>query len=256
MQDLPIRNIFLPATLAASSIFLGLTLPAALVASDSSLLNQLPILNRSINIDWRNLHKDIAIPYIGTTVMLSAGAGVATAEIMRKRLTDKQPPAPEESSEAATPPPVSPAQGDGSFPGLPLTDARFEWPTLSEAESISQEPSAADSAPATLWNLAQPQPPLQAEKPQRNPQLDQKVVIFPGQYQRCRIQVPQVQEQLYAIEFNEQFYSLQIAGITKDEGLSAVEQLSRENQVAILTRMNQGYAVWVLEPDAQKPSAA
>lgn len=81
-------------------------------------------------------------------------------------------------------------------------------------------------------------------------------MIFPGQYQRCRIQIPGLPEHQYAIEFDHRFYSLLSSGVSKEQALVAVKQLSQEQRAAILTCMNQGYAVWVLEPDAQLISVA
>jgi hypothetical protein len=80
---------------------------------------------------------------------------------------------------------------------------------------------------------------------------DDTVTIFPGQYERCRIQVSGLPAQQYAIKFNEQFYSLLCSGISKEDALETVKQLEeQEERTAILTHMNQGYAVWVAEPTA------
>lgn len=257
MQDLPVRNIFLPATLVASAVFIGLTAPAAFLQPSNSAFSRVPLLNQAARIDFDHLHKDIAIPFIGTTIMLSAGAGIATAEIVRKRLSAQQEvlgtPVSDEFSfaEKAT-------ASSNLVSELPLVDETFRWPTAEGHGAVSAETPEAvetdlfDGVSGALWSPAA----AAGTWAHTASNMDEKVIVFPGQYQRCRIQIPQRQEQLYAIEFNEQFYSLLSAGIPKEDALSAVEQLTQEKRVAILTRMNQGYAVWVLESEAQRIQAA
>ena len=259
MKDLPVRNIFLPAALVASSVFSALTLPVALEPSTSHVVNALPILGQSNQMDLDNVHKDIAIPYIGTVIVLSAGAGILTAELVRKRYGARQ----KAAEQAALIGDEGNKTAAGTDPGpvlisLPLANPAFEWPTpaSSEAESFSESSLLRDVFPETLTSDARPGP-FSAEAPdQLNQGVDHKVVVFPGQYQRCRIQVPHLQEQNYAIEFDDQFYSLLTASVPKEQALAAIEQLAQEERAAILTRMNQGYAVWVLEPQAKLVSVA
>ncbi|MFE4104737.1 hypothetical protein [Almyronema epifaneia] len=231
MKDFPIRNIFLPAVLVAGSVFSALTLPAVLKQTANDSISQLPVFNQAAAMSLGQVHKDVAIPYIGSVIVLSAGAGIATAELARKRQVARQ----KAAAAKATQPAAAPA-AEPLLAALPLASATFEWPT--EAPTASPEPVLPSLAAAA------------------DSDSSHTVVIFPGQYQRCRIQVPHLQEQLYAIEFDQQFYSLLSAGLSKAQALAAIEQLSQEDRAAILTRMNQGYAVWVQESQAQLVSVA
>ncbi|MEO0985152.1 MAG: hypothetical protein AAFY20_06340 [Cyanobacteria bacterium J06639_14] len=258
MQDFPIRNIFLPAALAASAVFSALTLPTALQRSTTHAVD-LPTSSQQSQMDLSRVHKDIAIPYIGTVIVLSAGAGIATAELVRKWHAARK------STAAQTPEAdfadsfeddsVSSPEIPSSITSLPLRAPDFAWPTSKNLETASsaaktwvdydfpkQFTAATWETPAAVATVAQAP--------------DMTVVIFPGQYQRCRIQVPSQREQSYAIEFDEKFYSLLSAGVSKEQALAAITQLDQENRPAILTQMNEGYAVWVLEPEAQLISVA
>ncbi len=267
MKDFPVRNIFLPAALAASAVFSALTLPTALQRSTTHAVD-LPVITQKSQMGLGQVHKDIAIPYIGTVIVFSAGAGIATAELIRKcwaaRLaaqaaraaqeTAEYAEAEAESTEAVAP--LIETETDALTTALPLADPDFAWPTASDA-AVDMTPVAVKAAtyefphqlPTAVWE----------EHPAMEPEetaADMTVVIFPGQYQRCRIQVPHLREHLYAIEFDEKFYSLLSAGISKDQALAAVAQLEEQEQPAILTQMNEGHAVWVLERQAKRVYAA
>ncbi|NJL86719.1 MAG: hypothetical protein HC886_13280 [Leptolyngbyaceae cyanobacterium SM1_1_3] len=173
----------------------------------------------------------MAIPYLGTVIVLSAGAGIVTAELTRKRGAARQKADTLETASATE------QQTGSMLSAMPVIDPACEWPTTGIDE--------------TVWPESQPKAFGEAKA-----DLSPTVVVFPGQYQRCRIQVPHLQEQLYAIEFNEQFYRLLSASISKAQALAAVEQMAQEDHAAVLTRMNEGYAVWVLEPQTKLVSVA
>ncbi|WP_346293767.1 hypothetical protein [Sphaerothrix gracilis] len=241
MRDSPVRNIFLPAALVAGSVFSALMLPTILEKSTNSPVKSLPVLSQAAQMNLEQIHKDAAIPYIGTAIVLSAGAGVITAELARKHWTKGQKAAQLATQSTQGQPIPSHTQAlESGFKSEAIAGQTVTWPSTETFIEAWPEILASDEATAAI---------VEAE-------ASHTVIIFPGQYQRCRVQVPRLPEQLYAIEFDEQFYSLLSAGIPKNEALEAVDQLAQENRAAILTRMNQGYAVWVLEPQAQFVSAA
>lgn len=254
MQNFPVRNIFLPATLVASAVFAAFTVPAALRQANNGLISTIPVLNRSAFMSPDRIHKDVAIPYIGTAIVLSAGAGIVTAELSRKRHAASQKTVLQQA-EFDSFEDISVAPESAVFP---ISNPKFEWPT---AETTDIAPSGengfldynfpADMPEATWPEASTAKTPIETAQ-----DADYTVVIFPGQYQRCRIQVSHLPEHLYAIEFDERFYSLLSAGIAKEQALAAIKQLNQEDRPAILTQMNQGYAVWVLEPQAQLVAVA
>ena len=256
MKDFPVRNIFLPAALAASAVFSALTLPTALRQPTNHAVD-LPLIDQNSQIRLSEVHKDIAIPYLGTVIVLSAGSGIATAELIRKwrsiyqATTEKTPLTSTEtglSSHIDT-------QDSPQLKMLPLTDLELAWPTSEDSAAASSPEEAASTYrfPEQVTEATWLENTM-AETPELVD--DYTVVIFPGQYQRCRIQVPHLQEQLYAIEFDNRFYSLLSAGISKEQAIAAISQLNQAERPAILTQMNQGYAVWVFEPQAQLLSVA
>lgn len=87
IKDLPIRNIFLPAALVGASLFSGLTfaLPALVRQQAPDQFQGGLTFSGPSRIALDRIHKELAITYIGTTIVLSAGAGLGTAEVLRKR---------------------------------------------------------------------------------------------------------------------------------------------------------------------------
>ncbi|NJL87361.1 MAG: hypothetical protein HC886_17505 [Leptolyngbyaceae cyanobacterium SM1_1_3] len=226
MQDFPIRNIFMPAVLVAGSMFSLLTLPALLKQATNNT-TEASSPSQAADFELGQSHKDIVIPYIGTAIILSTGVGIGTAELARKRCAAR-------SAQAVQPSSLSKAIASN----------------LETAMQIDIEPAEVNllSPESAAWPEAETK--FKELRPEQLLSKDASctVVVFPGQYRRCRIQVPPLQTQVYAIEFDQQLYSLLSAGISKTEAIGAIEQLAKTNRAAILTRMNQGYAVWVLEP--------
>lgn len=260
MKDFPVRNIFLPAALAASAVFSAFTLPTALKQSINHAVD-LPLLDQQSQMRLDRVHKDIAIPYIGTVIVLSAGSGIATAELIRKWRSARQAAAQKVTLASAETDVSSDvvAEVDSQPTTLPLTDLDLVWPTSDSPEATApiDKTALTYDFPGHLAEAAWPKE-IASKTPTSGPEsaADYTVVIFPGQYQRCRIQVPHLQEQLYAIEFDGRFYSLLSAGVSKEQAVAAITQLNQAERPAILTQMNQGYAVWVLEPQAQLVSVA
>lgn len=254
MQTFPVRNIFLPAALVASTVFGALTLPFALKQANHESVKAIPLLNRSALTGLDQIHKDIAIPYIGTAIVFSASAGIVTAELSRKRQAISRRVVLQQSEFESFE-----ALGAASLPAaFPAANPQFEWPASDTAATsmVGKENGLNYSFPTDMPEAVWTGTSTAIAPTETTPETDYTVVIFPGQYHRCRIQVSHLPEHLYAIEFDEKFYSLLSAGISKDQALSAIKQLNQEERPAILTQMNQGYAVWVLEPQAQLVSVA
>lgn len=265
MKDFPIRNIFLPATLVGTAIFsaMAFTLPTFVnhysqkegIAGTSTWGARSPL-------ELTGVHKEVMITYIGTAIVVSASAGLGAAELLRKRSAQKSQ-APSLKSALAELIDQHSQQGN--------TDLEEEFSSLVAQHLEANDlqglmPAAANRVatpptdvtfpveiPEAVWQAPAQAPP---SSPDSAVETDDTVMIFPGQYQRCRIQVPNLSEQQYAIAFDQQFYSLLNSGITKEQALAAVKQLAAAERAAILTPMNQGYAVWVLEPEAELVSVA
>ena len=280
MQDLPIRNIFLPATLVGATVFSALTFAAPTIFGQRSQGPAAGVLSMNPMVAHKNLetiHKDLAISYIGTTIVLSTVTGIGTAELLRKRKDkdNKQTSTTLKSvlAEFIDNHAHNEAHDDveeefaNLLADMPAVASALQAP-VSEADEVNETDAAASdyssefsfSFPRELAEAAWPSSSvLEAEAALSSQEMDadaDNTVIFPGQYQRCRIQVQGLPAQLYAIEFNEKFYSLLNSGVSKEQAIAAVKQLEQENRTAILTGMNQGYAVWVLEANAKLVATA
>ncbi|MDB9524401.1 hypothetical protein PN498_00250 [Oscillatoria sp. CS-180] len=274
MQDLPIRNIFLPAAVVGASIFSALTFVVPPLVNQLSQVGSTERLSadQHLRMQLESVHKEVAISYIGTAMVVSTGMGIATAELLRKRYQRTLGKAPDLKAALAdfidNHDQQDEREMDAQFAAL-IADLPQPVPAWPDAESSEQEdktPTAArtdhpypfsQAVPEAVWPVAiADTQSIASESETAKEDVDQTVTIFPGQYERCRIQVPNQHEHQYAIEFNGQFYGLLSAGVSKDQALAAVKHLAQENHAAILTHMNQGYAVWVLEPKAELVSVA
>jgi len=72
------------------------------------------------------------------------------------------------------------------------------------------------------------------------------------QYQTCHIQVPDVPQCLPAICVRGRYYSYFKVTRDQQQALRVAEKLSRRQETATITKIPKGYAVWVLEPNAQQ----
>lgn len=242
MKDLPIRNIFLPAALVGTSLFsaLAFTLPVFLSKSDYATSD-------ASRPNFKGFHKEVVLTYVGTAIVVSASAGLGAAELLRRR-TEKRSKTPDFKSALAE------FVDHHAQSALSDSDAQF-------AELLGHLPV---DSPQSDFGLSEPlveapspsQPLGSLPSPSSSAAPADRVIIFPGQYQRCRIQTADLHHRQYAIEFNGQFYTLLSSGRTKEQALAAVEQLAREQQEAIITQMNQGYAVWVMAPNSKQVGVA
>ncbi len=85
MSNSSLSNILLPAVFTASTVFSILTVPFALIKSEPLVIdNILPFFSGEIQPIFDGNHKEIAIPYIGFSIVVSVGAGMATVEVIRR----------------------------------------------------------------------------------------------------------------------------------------------------------------------------
>jgi hypothetical protein len=265
MKDFPIRNIFLPAT------FVGVATFSLMAFSLPSLIERYspdrgPSTGIGATAKLTGIHKELVITYIGSAIVISTSAGLGTAELLRKRSAQKAKTSGLKSMLAEWvdhDAQQQPTEIDAYFAAMLAeqsgeNDDWQESPTVTEPQTMTAhipdlDQAFSEAASDTPWAEPEQLGPLESAPINSSaPAPDEDtVMIFPGQYQRCRIQIPDFPEQQYAIEFHQKFYRLLGSGVSKDQALMAVKQLCQEQQPAILTQMDQGYAVWVLAPHAQ-----
>ena len=83
MSSYDLSNVLLPAVLISSAVFSTLTLPFALIKNEPIAV-ELPYFSGEIPPLFNSEHKDVAIPYIGISIVVSVGAGIASVEVNRR----------------------------------------------------------------------------------------------------------------------------------------------------------------------------
>ncbi len=87
---------------------------------------------------------------------------------------------------------------------------------------------------------------------QANPSPTCKILTSPGQYQTCLVRVPDLDEQLQAILMDGKYYGLFKAVENRQQALEIAARLGRRGDDTVITKTEQGEAVWVFEPEARQ----
>jgi len=85
MHNSPAARIFLPALLVSSGLFTCLTVPLALHRSNSIRVNIPLVYQGDVPPIFHPDRRDIAIRYVGISILLSVAAGFASVELSRKQ---------------------------------------------------------------------------------------------------------------------------------------------------------------------------
>jgi hypothetical protein len=107
-----------------------------------------------------------------------------------------------------------------------------------------------------IWVLesdAEPAPPHQpkADSPDQIPHLANcRILESRKEYQPCHIRVPDLDKRLAAVKVDGKYYGLLKVVDSREKALDLAARLQRRGDEAIITRLTQGDAVWVLEPEA------
>ena len=78
--------------------------------------------------------------------------------------------------------------------------------------------------------------------------------LSPGEYCTCHIYVPDSNERMAAIIFNNQYYSFFKSVKDREKALSVIAKLQEKENDAVIVKTPKGYAIWVLEPVALSKS--
>jgi hypothetical protein len=84
MSSYPLSNVLLPAVIISSAVFSTLTLPFAFIKKEPVVVEIPPFFSGEIQPLFNGEHKDVAIPYIGFSIVVSVGAGIASVEVHRR----------------------------------------------------------------------------------------------------------------------------------------------------------------------------
>ena len=238
-------------------------------------------------------HRDSVIRHIGMSIVLSVGAGITTAEMIRKwgRSRDdaerRQGFSAQAMLQAVTMPDLAlPADGfTASFSDIrgngidEWTDAHKHAATVLESDRTgTAEPSA---LPLFLFQRATPQPletvnwflptpddgalsgnTFLEASPIKERTLEDWQPSAPlllatrEQYQTCRVFLADAPERLLAILFEGDYYRFVKIAPDREQALSIAARLDQRGESTVITSTDDRYAVWVLAPDAYPETIA
>ena len=77
-----------------------------------------------------------------------------------------------------------------------------------------------------------------------------KILEFRSQYQSCRIRVPDLELPVAAILVDREYYSFFKAVQEASKVLAILAKLGNRGDSTAITKTASGYAIWVIEPEA------
>jgi hypothetical protein len=282
MNSSAFEKVLLSAILTSCTVFSVLMVAFIPRRPEPITIEPLDRLESTENINQR----DVMIRHIGMSIVVSVGAGITTAELIRKwgrsreaRLEGQQGFSAQAMLQAVAPnfAPDLALPGDGftaSLGGItePAGTAdrlEFHKPAVSV---LAPDRSAESEQPDLPLFLFQPSAPLQSEdinwfqplQPDASVEASaelrlqgeewrptlQAVLASRGQYQTCRISVPELAERVLAILFDGQHYRfIKLVG-DREQAFRLAVRLDQRGEPAVITDMDERYAVWALEPAA------
>lgn len=161
MSNASLSNVLLPAVFISSAVFSTLTVPFALIKSEPIAIELPPFFSGEIQPIFNGEHKDVAIPYIGFSIVVSVGAGIASVEVHRRlqayrESAQEKEPLPnlqqnsgekEAQQEALKPPEYRPEVSAISFAP---TDEVFRSQSLTTPDAMTEAPPIAVEAPENV----------------------------------------------------------------------------------------------------------
>lgn len=244
MSNSPFRNLVLPAILVSTTVFTVLNL--TVVSRNSSPAFSSDASEAQEPQQNPTQPKDFLIRYVGFTIIISVGMGIATVEGLRKWQAFR------EASRIRTTTPVISASE-------PLT---IKVPSLSDDGAFKELNSSPDKSPMVDWAEVDQflYPPSQSGIPAMTlsssaedgsePMQNLRVLASYQQYQTCRVQLPQGQHRLFAIQFEGQYYSFVRRAANQDQALKFATKLNQQGSRVIITITKAGYVIWIWQPDA------
>lgn len=241
MNNFLFKNTFLSAVLVSGVVFSSLTMPFILSKSKPTTVKSPLFLGAKVQPIFDAQHKDAAIRYVGFSIVLSVGTGVITSELLRKWHFLR--PATESLNQTTN------TQMDLQTAALELSaDYQVEeeaqdvslamFPFLSHEQYLIDQPIEAFSESSQLSEQS-----LELGS-------SQNLELY-SEYQTCRIKLPHLEQRLFAILVNDQYYSLFKTQNTQEKALETTAKLFHKGREAVITQINRGYAIWILQPEAR-----
>ncbi len=309
MVRFPLAKVLLPAVLVSASIFTMLTLPFVLTRSRPIVIELSPLFSGEIEPIFSPERKDFAIRYLGFVIVISVGAGLITAEMLRKthstrefaetkeQLSGLQKKVQEQEAELAAakllgidPQELEAIAAEFSNPDFARSVAAKIMLTTDEpsqtfdsldaishqspamipeneiaaltpaAESLALEPfsqpiTSIDDLEngAIASNGAEPTHTSEL----KNGHLASELSVQEFHtYQRCYVRLPAIDQQRFALRVNGRYYTLFRSSKTNQQVQAIAERLQQKGSEVLITLMQDEYAVWRFEPEADLQSVS
>ena len=242
-----------------------------------------PPLNESIageSIEDIN-HRNVIIRHIGMSIALSVGAGITTAELIRKRrrlraiAPDGRQVLSAQSTLQAVDLPDMAIDVNGRAASLQVltngmssvdrpefqthatpvleSDQDTDWEDTALPPSLFQ-PSVSLPTEAVNWfpltQLDDALPTLLELMQTADWSRTGRLIVSREQYQTCRIRQLNAPERLFAILFEGQYYRFVKVAIDHKQALRIFTRLNQRSELVVITHTEERYIVWALVPDA------
>ena len=286
MTSYSLSSILLPAVFVSSAVFSSLTIPFALIKTEPVAVELPPFFSGEIQPIFNGEHKDVAIPYIGFAIVASVGAGIATVEVNRRwqayreSLLIQSETAESESIESQEVIDLPEYRPETSAIDLSSKEENFWNKELSVSSPLIEQLNTAEITqqiidplklatsnqnfePSSIYdkfNRSLEQPEDSSEllllasqsttetAPNLQPNFSD-ILDSRQEYQTCRIKVPHLKQSLFAIVFNDEYYSFLRTEPSQEKALEIITKLSHRLEKMVITNTEKGYVIWNLEPE-------
>ena len=286
MTSYSLSSILLPAVFVSSAVFSSLTIPFALIKTEPVAVELPPFFSGEIQPIFNGEHKDVAIPYIGFAIVASVGAGIATVEVNRRwqayreSLLIQSETAESESIESQEVIDLPEYRPETSAIDLSSKEENFWNKELSVSSPLIEQLNTAEITqqiidplklatsnqnfePSSIYdkfNRSLEQPEDSSEllllasqsttetAPNLQPNFS-NILDSRQEYQTCRIKVPHLKQSLFAIVFNDEYYSFLRTEPSQEKALEIITKLSHRLEKMVITNTEKGYVIWNLEPE-------
>jgi hypothetical protein len=225
MKHRQVPNILVPAIIGSSAVFALLTLPFFYAQTQLPPGAKASFFGQDLQPILATQNRDLTIRYIGGAMVVSVAIGLSTVELRRYW------------SRRAFQPPEA-AQADAQ-PDPDLTEFSVESETIHLPPQWLQsglEHQVSESGSTDRW------PTLRT---------DAAVLELREAGKICRICVYPSQRRLFATEVAGQYYSFFQSVSTREAAWEIAQQLSPAQRQILITPVEQEYAIWVLQPQAE-----
>jgi hypothetical protein len=241
MSSFPLRNVLLSAVLASSTVFSALTLPVVLLKPQPIAIELPPFFEGEIQPMFGGENQNLAIPYIGFSIVMSVGAGMTSVEVSRKWQAARQ----QKQTLVNAVEEVFPIEAIDTEAECFLGD---DYVLAASEQACVEIPSETDSG--SMWSTALE---FSTFNNISNPGINNiwnNALQSPEPYPACHTHMPKLRRRLCCILSQGHSYRLLHAKRTKAKAPEILVNLEHRVDRTTITAAQQGHPVWIWEPNA------